>query len=641
MSAVAAWLQDGSTSLASMRQKTNTYEAQSEQGPCHFEQGSLWDTAAAAPRVEIQTFVTPRYELVTTAAQWETVAPHLLDTPFVAVDTETTGLDPLTDRLRLIQFATPDRTVIVDVQTCPVQALRPFFSQAHEFVFHNAVFDLQFLTQAGFPWPARVFDTMLMSQILGAGKSEGNLSQCGLEPAVKRYLGLSLSKEEQRSQWDGVLRPEQLAYAARDAAVLLPLAEHLQSQLEAAGLQRVALIENRCVPALAWLELAGLPIDAERWFTRAQGDEERVRTLERQLDTLIGQDEAAADLLLNSVPTVNWQSPAQVREVLRARGHHLDSTHATVLATLDDPLAHALLEYRDAVTRAQTFGREWLEAHRHPVTGRIHAQYIQLGTPSGRMACIRPNVQNIPRGPAYRSCVRAAEGCVLIKADFSQIELRIAAIIANDPAMLAAFQRRQDLHAVTAARVLNVPLDQVEKSQRQLAKALNFGLVYGMGARGLQAYAARHYHVSLTAAQANRHRQTFFQTYRGLWRWQQHVAQRLQRGKTMETYTLVGRRQLGVRHLPVALNSPVQGTGADGLKLALARLFEHRQDVPWTRLVACIHDEIVAECPVDEAERTAQWLAQHMTAAMAEILGDAVPVVIETSIGRDWAGGID
>jgi DNA polymerase-1 len=336
---------------------------------------------------------------------------------------------------------------------------------------------------------------------------------------------------------------------------------------------------------------------------------------------------------------VNWQSPTQVLKVLRTRGHQINSTHAAALATLDDPLAQALLEYRDAVIKAQTFGREWIETSCHPLTGRVHAQYIQLGTPAGRMACIRPNVQNIPRGPAYRSCIRAGDGHVLVKADFSQIELRIAAVVANDPAMLSAFQRRQDLHAVTAARVLNVPLNQVEKSQRQLAKALNFGLVYGMGARGLQSYAARHYHVALTVAQANRHRQTFFQTYRGLWRWQQHVAQHLQRNRTIETYTRIGRRQLNVRHLPVALNSPVQGTGADGLKLALARLFEYRHEVPWTRLVACIHDEIVAECPIDEAEQTARWLAHHMTAAMAEILGDTVPVAIETTIGHDWAGG--
>lgn len=605
-----------------------------------FAQGSLWETPEApASGGELQAVGTPRYELVATPAQWEAVLPRLLDAPVVAVDTETTGLDPLGDRLRLIQLATPHLTAIVDVQACPVEVLRPLFSRARELVFHNAVFDLQFLVRAGLPWPPHVFDTLLMCQLLGAGKPEGNLNQCGLDQAVRRYLGLSLPKEEQQSRWDGPLRPAQLAYAARDAAVLLPLAGRLKQALEAAGLLRVARLENRCVPALAWLILAGLPVNAARWCARAQGEEERVRTLAQQLDAILGQGGTAAGLLPDTLPAVNWQSPAQVLAVLRGRGHQIHSTHATTLATLDDPLARALLAYRDAVVRAHAFGREWVEAHRHPRTGRVHAQYIQLGTPSGRTACIRPNVQNIPRSPAYRSCVCADEGRVLVKADFSQIELRIAAVIARDPAMLSAFRRRQDLHAVTAARVLNVPLGQVEKSQRQLAKALNFGLVYGMGARGLQAYAARHYHVTLTAAQADRHRQAFFQTYRGLWRWHRQVTRQLQQRREVETYTLAGRRQLGVRHVPVALNSPVQGTGADGVKLALARLFEHRRQAPRTRLVACVHDEILAECPAAEAEHTARWLEQHMAAAMTEILGDAVPVAVETTVGQDWAGG--
>ena len=611
-----------------------------EQPVPQFEQGSLWQTPGT-PAVSVGTtaFATPHYELVTEPAQLDTLLPRLLAAPLIAVDTETTGLDPLTDRLRLVQLAVPGLTVVVDMQTCPVEPLRPLCSQQHMLVFHNARFDVAFLTQAGLPWPAHLFDTMLMSQLLSAGKPEGNLNQCGLDLAVHRYLGLRLSKDEQRSQWDGPLRPAQVAYAARDAAVLLPLAERLQHELHAAGLERVAAIEHRCVPALVWLELAGLPIDADRWLARAQADEARVGVLEQQCHALVGQADPAAPLLLQALPTVNWQSPAQVLDVLRSRGHRIDSTHAAVLATLEDPLAHALLEYRDAVIRAQTFGREWLAGHVHPRTGRIHAHYIQLGTPAGRMACIRPNVQNIPRSVAYRSCIRADDGQVLVKADFSQIELRIAAVMANDEAMLSAFHRRQDLHAVTAARVLNVPLDQVGKAQRQLAKALNFGLVYGMGARGLQAYAARHYHVSLTATEASRHRETFLATYRGLWRWQQKVARQLQQQRDLATYTLAGRQQLAVRHLPVALNSPVQGTGADGLKLALARLFAHRHDVPWTRLVACIHDEILAECPVEEVEQTAQWLAQHMTAAMTELVGTAVPIVVEVAHGRDWAGG--
>jgi DNA polymerase-1 len=169
-------------------------------------------------------------------------------------------------------------------------------------------------------------------------------------------------------------------------------------------------------------------------------------------------------------------------------------------------------------------------------------------------------------------------------------------------------------------RVLNLPLDQVGKEHRQLAKALNFGLLYGMGARALKAYAATNYKVPLTEAQATAHRQQFFHAYPGLARWHAQTGACLEEAGEIETRTLAHRRRGGVSSFTVALNSPVQGTGADGLKLALARLFAHRSEAPEARLIACVHDEIVAECPEAAAEQTAVWLQQHMTTAMTDIL---------------------
>lgn len=171
-----------------------------------------------------------------------------------------------------------------------------------------------------------------------------------------------------------------------------------------------------------------------------------------------------------------------------------------------------------------------------------------------------------------------------------------------------------------------------------MAKALNFGLVYGMGARGLRRYAASQYQVALTPAEAEQHRGRFFRTYPGLYRWHRQTATRLEHEGSIETRTLAGRRQLAVKHFPVALNSPVQGSGADGLKLALARLYRHREEAPEARLLAVIHDEVVAEAPAALAEQTAAWLSRHMTAAMEELVGEAAPIAVETCIGRDWAG---
>jgi DNA polymerase I-like protein with 3'-5' exonuclease and polymerase domains len=600
-------------------------------------QAELWEPQADAARIAVApTFPTPAYTVVTEPAALTRLLPQLQAAPVLGVDTETTGLDPLTDRLRLLQLATADRVIVVDLARVPVAMLAAVFAQEREWLVHNGLFDVRFVTAAGLRWSGRLFDTMLMSQLLGAGTPEGNLGQSGLGAVVQRYLGLQLPKALQHSQWDGPLTPMQLEYAVRDAAVLWPLADCLTVALRMGSLERAAHLENDCVPALAWLELTGLPVDAERWVARAQHEAARVRLLEAQLQALVGRDESQFSFWER--PTVNWQSPAQVRVLLHARGHELTATDSKSLSTVEDPLVPVLLEYRDAVKRVGTYGREWIDTYRHPLTGRLHADYFQLGAWSGRMSCGNPNVQTIPRSAAYRSLIRVAPGRALIKADWSQIELRLAAVIAQDTEMLQAFGAGEDLHTVTAARVLGVPIPQVTKHHRQVAKALNFGLLYGMGAGGLRRYAASQYHVALTPAEAEQHRGRFFRTYPGLQRWHRQTARRLEQEGIVETRTLTGRRQLAVKHFPVALNSPVQGSGADGLKLALARLYHHREEAPEARLMAVIHDEVVAEAPAARAEQTAAWLTRHMTAAVQELVGEVVPIVVETTIGQDWAG---
>ena len=441
--------------------------------PSDLNRSPTRSSGHADPSIEaFPAFETPPYHLITTPAELETELARLRTEPVLGIDTETTGLDPFNDRLRLIQIAGPERTLVVDLNVCSLQALTPLFTQEHELVFHNASFDLQFLTAAGLPWPKKIFDTMLIAQLLGAGTADGYLNHCALQDVVQRILGVALPKDEQVSDWSGPLRKEQLDYAAKDAAVLLPLQTQLNEYLTNADLHRAAAIENRCVPALAWLELTGLPIDDERWGARAKQDEERVQTLEDRLHELVG---------LDVIPRVNWKSPKQVLEIFQAHGHDIKNTNSETLVQVEDPLAPLVLDYREAGVRARTFGTQWLEKHQHPITKRIHAHYHQLGAASGRMSCAHPNVQNIPRNPAYRSCIRPEEGRAVVKADLSQIELRIAAVIAQDTAMLAAFEDQQDLHALTAANVLGISMGAVEPEQRQLAKALNFGLLYGMG----------------------------------------------------------------------------------------------------------------------------------------------------------------
>jgi DNA polymerase I-like protein with 3'-5' exonuclease and polymerase domains len=613
-----------------------------ESPPARADQGVAFNGSSPQAVSVRASFEPPAVEYLTQPSRLEAILPELLKAPALALDIETSGLDPLTDSLRTIQVATPRSTVIVDAHTCPPQMLAPVLTTVPRLIGHNLKFDFKFLVAAGLPWPTgQVFDTMLAAQLLGAGTPEGMLRQCGLAAVVERYLQLTLDKAEQRSDWTSPLSHRQLRYAAIDAAILLPLADTIEDALRSAGLCRVAIIEGACVPALAWLELAGLPVHEAHWRDRAASERHRMEALQATLDALVGQTSGNGDgFTLTSEPFVNWQSPSQVLALLHSRGQAIENTDSlTLLASANgDPLIAHLLDYRDAAKRAGTYGATWLDDHLHPVTGRIHADYLQLGSKAGRMSCSRPNVQNLPRSAAYRGAIRAREGHLLVKADFSQIELRLAAAMAPDEAMLAAFRAGKDLHVLTASEVLGIPEDQVERDQRQLAKALNFGLIYGMGARRLQEHAWTTYRVRMREDEAIYHRQRFFQTYRGVQQWHRQTAARLKREQALETRTLAGRRRLAVAKFTEALNTPVQGTGADGLKLTLARLFTARDEAPNTRLIAVVHDEILAGCPEPDAEATAQWLTRHMTAAMQELVGDVVPMAIDVTSGPSWAG---
>jgi DNA polymerase-1 len=398
--------------------------------------------------------------------------------------------------------------------------------------------------------------------------------------------------------------------------VLQPLVQALTAKVQSADLQRVAVIERRCLPALAWLGQSGAPFDRAAW------------------EALAGQLEAAAPPRPGYLPATsmwNWSSPRQVKELFRLLGVSLASTDDDTLAGVDHSLATLLRCYRGAKKRSGTYGYDWLK---HVASGgRVYANWKQIGSDAGRMSCADPNALNLPRDVRYRRCIHASEGRVLVKADYSQIELRIATKISGDQAMLEAYGRGDDLHILTARRVLG--LDSVTKEHRQLAKALNFGLPYGMLAQGFRVYARSQYGLDLTLEQAEQYRRAFFTTYPGLEAWHRRVKQE----HASETRTLAGRRRLlGAQTSDtLRLNSPVQGAGADGLKLALALLWERRKQCPGALPVLAVHDEVVVECAAEQAEVAEAWLRLAMFDAMVPLI-DPVPVEVEVQTARTWAG---
>jgi DNA polymerase-1 len=256
------------------------------------------------------------------------------------------------------------------------------------------------------------------------------------------------------------------------------------------------------------------------------------------------------------------------------------------------------------------------------------------------MACDHPNLQNIPKSGPLRSYIRAPEGRVFVIADYSQIELRIAAKISGDQEMLAAYAEGRDLHTLTAQN-LTGRID-MTSDDRKLAKAVNFGLLYGMGAKGLRVYALKSYGVRMSLEEATLYRKRFFETYPGLKRWHDHERRAWLHVDT-ETRTLTGRRRTDVQKLTDRLNAPVQGTGTDGLKLALALLWERRGEFPGAVPVLVCHDEIVVECDEDRGEVTKRWLEKAMVEGMDAVISGtgkaSVLVEVEAQIARSWGEG--
>jgi DNA polymerase I-like protein with 3'-5' exonuclease and polymerase domains len=353
-------------------------------------------------------------------------------------------------------------------------------------------------------------------------------------------------------------------------------------------------------------------------------------------------------------PPWNWASPVQVRQAFSLLGVAVGSTDDEALAGLhlhETPavagLAGALRTVRGLTKQVSTYGRGW---EKYPTGGRVYTTWKQIGAETGRMASgaedsdwLCPNLQNLPgkKSPngAHRKCFRAPEGRGLVKADYSQIELRIAARISQDRALLDAYARGEDVHTLTARRMLGK--DDVSKAERDLAKPVNFGLVYGQSATALRRNALKNYNLNLSEEQAVAFREAFFGAYPGVTAWHEALrlrVWRMQRGlEPAEARTLDGRRMLvkgNVWHGKLA-NYAVQGTGGDLIKRALGLLWQRRGECPGALLVAVVHDEVVVECASGDVGAAGAWVRRAMLDAGAAVLGE-VPCEVEVAYGPSW-----
>jgi DNA polymerase-1 len=556
----------------------------------------------------------------------------------VAVDTETAGWDPLRDEIICVQLcAGPDLPVLVlEATVVDPRVLAPILDdQGVLKVFHHGAFDLRFLATAGLR-VRRIADSMLAQQLLdgGAKTAPGN----GLAQIASFRLGVELDKSVRETTWvPGQLTEEQLTYAADDAAATWGVFDQQWRELVGHGLTRVARIEFAALPVLADLQLRGVAFDAPRW-------RELVGGLERELPAL--EDAAQAALVSETSPRtlfgpepVKLDSPEQVREALARLGVDVATTREIALRDYaGHPAVDALLAYRQVSKVTSNWGGDWADRAAHPQTGRIHPDWRQI-VGAGRIACSEPSLHQIPKDARYRSCFGGAPGRVLVVADYSQQELRILAAVSGDVGLGEVFQRGGDLHRTTAAMAFGTPQEDVSPEQRAAAKALNFGLMYGMGVPGF-ARATK-----LPPAEAQVVMQRYFAAFPRVAEWLADAEAAARR--TGRVRTPLGRiRALDTENgqglATLARNAPIQGAGADMIKLALVEVDRRLRTllgdgVPCTEhgLVLVVHDELVIEVPEELAAPALEIVADGMVEAAQEILGE-IPAAVDVEVRPRW-----
>lgn len=588
-----------------------------------------------------------RYRVIKTEAELRQAVESLAAHQVIGLDTETTELDPYVGRLRLIQLATPAGVEVIDLDRFTNgdrlnhEALAPLKRLLESGrpikIAHNAKFDAKFIKYYLGVDLGGLFDTLLASQIVGAGDIE---ERHGLETVASRYLNEAVDKTERLSNWNFELSAAQLEYAARDAAILLPLREKLIERLRSDSLIACAQLEFECVTTVADIELAGFYMHKDRWLEQLTIVEKRRAELAEELQSVLATESSQGSLFGGPQrDDINLDSHQQLTQALERLGIPVpDSTRNWKLQPLavEYPIVATLLEYRTVQKALTSYGQNMIELI-NPKTGRLHADFRQIGAPTGRFSCTNPNIQQVPHAPEYRRCFSGyPAGRKLVIADYSQIELRILAEFSGDQAFINAFNSGADLHRVTAAEVFNTSLDQVTKEQRDFAKRLNFGVVYGIGAQRFSLM------TGLSVGEAENVLRKYFATYRQLDTYLHEAANRAVRERQARTasgrlvrfrYDEQDRQQISMTQRN-GKNTPIQGTSADILKRALRLLNDELRGTS-AQIVNIIHDEVVVEAGAGEAEAIAEKVERTMRVAAEEYV-KTVPVKVETEIADEW-----
>jgi len=593
-----------------------------------------------------------KYECVVDEAALEKWLKKIESAQLTAVDTETTGLDALAAELVGISLSVnPGEACYIPVahRHGEVQLDREFVlarmktwleSASCLKVGQNLKYDSHIFANYGITLGGVQFDTLLESYVL-----ESHLPH-NMDSLAERHLGVKTIRYEEvcgrgahQIGFDQVDLKIATDYAAEDADITLRLHLELWPQIEASpGLRYVyEHIEMPAMRVLGIMERNGIRIDSALLAKQGQQVGKRLLELEGEIHKLAGQP-------------FNIQSPKQIAEILfgqlelpviKKTPSGAPSTDEEVLQKLaeDYPLPARILDYRSLAKLMSTY-IEKLPRMADPKTGRVHTNFSQATAVTGRLASSDPNLQNIPvrteEGRRIREAFIPADGCKLLSADYSQIELRIMAHIAEDENLLAAFRAGKDVHQATAAEIFGVPLEEVNSEQRRYAKVINFGLIYGMSAFGLAG------NLGIERSAAQNYIAKYFDRYPGVAQYMERT--RLEAREHGYVETVFGRRlwlpeikgSNGPRRQGAeraAINAPMQGTAADLIKLAMIAVEDWlEKEQLKTRMLLQVHDELVFDVPLDEID----LLKEKLPGLMCTVADLKVPLLVSIGIGDNW-----
>lgn len=589
------------------------------------------------------------YQFVDNPKAQKILVNNLLKQKVVCFDTETTSLNELEAELVGMSFSykkglayyvplSEDQGEVLQT----LEIFRPFFEKEDLVkVAHNLKFDYKILKRYNITVKGAMFDTMIAHYLLNP---DGRHGMDYLSEVYLNYKPVSIEAiigkkgKKQGSFRDADLRT-QTDYAAEDADVTFQLYELFAPQLKKENLEDLFFsIEMPLMEVLAKMELEGISLD-EKWLAQESIDlENDLRQLESKIFEISGEE-------------FNMNSPKQLGEILFEK-MQLDpkakKTKTGQYATSEDVLQKLsskheiikhILEYRTYQKLKSTYV-DALPSQIEKSDNRVHTNFSQTTAATGRLASVNPNLQNIPirtlRGQQIRGAFVSAEGKKIISADYSQIELRLIAEISGEDNMIKAFQNGEDIHASTAAKLFNIPLEEVSKTQRSQAKTVNFGIIYGQGAFALAEQ------TGLSRTEAKQMIEAYFETYPKL---KEYMAEQVRKAREVGyVETLLGRK----RHLKDinsnnfvvrghaernAVNAPVQGSAADVVKMAMIKIQkELEKEKLQTKMLLQVHDELIFEAPIDEVEVAKNIIKMEMENAVET----QVPLLVEVGVGNNW-----